>query len=346
MVILYYLVVILIIILGNDLIKKVSYVEEQFGKDIHIKKGITRDGRHSELEELLRWEIRKRKKQSLILLVLLPIILPINMPAADLRITMIDVGQGDSIFISGPSEGTYLIDGGSTDISSVGKYRIESFLLSQGVSKIDYVFISHGDADHYNGIAEMMQRQTLGVKIKNLVLAEESFLDDKLRELAMIAQENDVKVLLMAAGNVVCEKDLKFVCIAPNSDYEGEIGNASSMVLDISYRNFDMLFTGDIEGEGEKDFITNEYNLKDKYEILKVSHHGSKNSTPLEFLELINPDLCLISAGVNSRYGHPHAELTERLRKYTDKIWVTSEVGAISIEYFDFNNKLKLKSFL
>ncbi|MDD3142192.1 MAG: ComEC/Rec2 family competence protein, partial [Lachnospiraceae bacterium] len=85
-----------------------------------------------------------------------------------LEVTMLDVGQGDGMFMRGPSGATYLVDGGSSDIKNVGKYRMESFLKSQGVSVIDYVFISHGDADHINGITEMLLRQGMGVKIRNI----------------------------------------------------------------------------------------------------------------------------------------------------------------------------------
>lgn len=342
----YYIGLIILIYWGNGLCKKDKILDEKFGKEIKIKKGITKEEPYGHIEDTLRSIIKRRRKHFFIILLLLPSVLLIKKPAADLSVTMIDVGQGDSIFISGPTGGRYLIDGGSTDINNVGRYRIESFLLSQGVKEIDYVFISHGDADHYNGVAEMMERQSLGVKINNLVLVEEAFLDDKLRALAVVAQECNVRVLTMAAGNTIQEDELKLVCVAPEKNYNGEIGNASSMVLDISYDEFDMLFTGDLEGDGEIDFIRGKYNLNNQYEVLKVAHHGSKNSTPLNFLELVNPSLCIISAGVNSRYGHPHTDLIERLELYTQQIWVTSEVGAIQIEYDKVKKNIKVKSFL
>lgn len=346
LIILYYIVVIFLILCGNRICEREEFIEANFGEQTKIQKKVSREKVISKTEDKLRGILKREKIVFCMGISLLPFILLIDKPAADLELTMIDVGQGDSIFLEGPTGGTYLIDGGSTDISNVGRYRIESFLLSQGVSKIDYVFISHGDADHYNGIVEMMTRQELGIKINNLVLADGVFWDDKLKNLAVTAQENGVKVLMMAAGNTVTEGELEFVCIAPQSGYKGVIGNASSMVLDVSYKEFDILFTGDLEGEGEKDFILGEYNLKESYEVLKVSHHGSKNSSPLEFLELVEPKICIISAGVNSRYGHPHDELLDRLEIYTDKIWITSQVGAIAIEYYEKTNKVKIKTFL
>ena len=81
------------------------------------------------------------------------------------EVTMLDVGQGDCICVEGPEHKTYLIDGGSSDIKNVGKYRIEPFLKYRGIGSIDYVFVSHGDIDHMNGIEEMLKRQQVGIKI-------------------------------------------------------------------------------------------------------------------------------------------------------------------------------------
>ena len=94
---------------------------------------------------------------------------------------MLDVGQGDCICVEGPEHKTYLIDGGSSDIKNVGKYRIEPFLKYRGIGSIDYVFVSHGDIDHMNGIEEMLKRQQVGIKIRNLVVTGEAYRDEKVR---------------------------------------------------------------------------------------------------------------------------------------------------------------------
>lgn len=96
------------------------------------------------------------------------------------EVTMLDVGQGDCICVEGPEHKTYLIDGGSSDIKNVGKYRIEPFLKYRGIGSIDYVFVSHGDIDHMNGIEEMLKRQQVGIKIRNLVVTGEAYRDEKL----------------------------------------------------------------------------------------------------------------------------------------------------------------------
>lgn len=188
---------------------------------------------------------------------LLLILLFVELPNGKLRITMLDVGQGDCIFVEGPYGKNYLIDGGSSDVGQVGKYRIEPFLKSQGTGTLDYVFVSHGDIDHYNGISEMLERQKFGVKIKNLVLPSNYKEDEELKELAHLAIDEGVKVSVIEKGQMISEGKLKITCVQPGNEEKTLEGNAGSMVLDISFESFDMLCTGDVEYEGEEFLIQN-----------------------------------------------------------------------------------------
>ena len=245
-----------------------------------------------------------------------------------LKVTMIDVGQGESIYIQGPEGKNYLIDAGSNDVEQVGKYRIEPFLKSQGVGILDYVFVTHGDLDHCNGIREMIERQSVGVKIRYLVVPRLSTKDEVLTELIAKAKEQGIHVLQMKAGTMLTEKELKIQCIQPGPDENFE-GNAGSMVLELCFGNFEMLCTGDVEGEGEECLMKT---LKGKmFDVLKVSHHGSKNSTPSEFLNQVKPKIALISAGENNPYHHPNAETLNRLTDCGCKIYQTLKSGAITL---------------
>lgn len=245
------------------------------------------------------------------------------------EVTMLDVGQGDGLYIKGPGGRSYFIDGGSSDIASAGSYRIEPFLKSRGKGSLDYVFISHGDADHMNGIQELLGSQKLGIRIKNLVLPPPRVQDKALRKLALTAVKNGTRVVSMEVGDSLKEGDLKLQCLAPSVSYKGDTGNAASMVLALSYKEFDMLFTGDLEGEGEK-LLEDDPGLK-SCDVLKVAHHGSKNSTTDKFLSITKPGTAFISAGINSRYGHPHKETMERLVRAGCKIYSTSESGAVTL---------------
>ncbi len=250
-----------------------------------------------------------------------------------LQVTVLDVGQGDCIFLRGPSGQTYLMDGGSTDTKNVGKYRIEPYLLSKGIKTLDYVFISHGDEDHISGILEMLERQEVGIHIETLVLPEQKVWDQHLNELAKQAITNGTRVVSMKEGQQLSEGDLKLLCLAPASEYQGESGNAASMVLAVAYRNFDMLLTGDVEGEGEE-LLTDSIKKNcagRSFEVLKAAHHGSKNSSKEEFLQEVKPKLTIISAGIDNRYGHPHQETIERLEEAGSSVCSTQDYGGIEI---------------
>lgn len=253
----------------------------------------------------------------------------------EMSITMLDVGQGDGIYIRGPEGNTFLIDGGSSDVKRAGQYRIEPFLKSQGVRKIDYVFVSHGDGDHINGIAEIIERQNISVAIETIILPDKKGWDASLIELACLAKENGVRVVEMREGQTLVEGEMSLTCLAPVSEgnvYKGN-SNAGSMVLALNYGEFDALFTGDVEAEGEQiltKVIKNDYQNV-KWDILKVAHHGSKNSSGDEFLQSVLPSYSIISAARENSYGHPHEETLERLLNAESTILSTQGNGAITI---------------
>ncbi len=251
----------------------------------------------------------------------------------EMQVTVLDVGQGDCIYVSTPSLDC-LIDGGSSTVSSVGVYRIEPFLLSRAVDRLDHVFVTHGDEDHTNGILELLESQELGVGIDDLVLPPVQYHDEKITEMARTAAENETEVLIMGPGDRItdsgagaCEASL--TCLAPGENESIEPGNAASLVLEVSFGGHAMLFAGDIEGEGEQSLIQSG-RLRD-YDVLKAAHHGSKNSGPEEFLELTSPDYALISAGVDNRYGHPHDETIKRLKDAGCTVYSTQDNGAVTL---------------
>lgn len=272
---------------------------------------------------------RKKPKKYIWFLLGITVFLISLQPKGSVTVTMLDVGQGDGIFLRGPEGMTYFIDGGSSDVNQLGKSRIEPFLEFLGVGSLDYVFLTHGDADHYSGIEEMLKRQTLGVKINTLVLPANFRQDEALLKLARQAQGVGVKVVMMQEGDCLAEEGMKITCMQPSKKNTVLTGNAGSMVLDIRYGSFSMLCTGDLEAEGEIQLT--ETIRGGGYDVLKVAHHGSKNSSLQEFLEAVNPKIALISAGEGNRYGHPHEETLERLKNLGCRIYQTMEAGAITL---------------
>lgn len=280
----------------------------------------------------------KENKYSHALLPLL-IMLFIPFPSNNLELVFLDVSQGDGIFLETSNGSRYLFDGGSADVKEVGKYRIIPFLKSKGIKKLDYVFISHFDKDHINGIIELMD--TTNLQIKTLVLPysyknysnDSKISEDKLFvECIRLATEKDIKILYMKEGDFIKNDEILIRCLHPVENIFYSSKNENSMVLDICHKEFNVLLTGDVEGKGEKLLYETLYNEKSRYDVLKVAHHGSNSSSPKELLSLIKPKISLISCGKNNSYGHPHVELLERLDDIGSEVFITYESGAVTIK--------------
>ncbi len=275
----------------------------------------------------------------------------------ELQVTFLDVGQGDCIFLQTEDGTSYLTDGGSSSVSKVGKYRMMPFLKYQGASQVKAVFVSHADSDHCNGIAELLEQAELeGIRVEYLVLPD---LADECRsegyeELVELARQNGIAVQYLHEGQQFQDGELQFRCLHPSKGYRAEDLNETSMVLLVTYRGFSMLLTGDVQGAGEE-HLTQELkawkkpgateHAETELTILKVAHHGSKNSTTEEFLKAANPKLAIISCGEGNRYGHPHEETLERLEKADVSWFCTKDYGAITVTV-DGKSRVKVRGYM
>lgn len=245
--------------------------------------------------------------------------------------TMLDVGQGDGLFLRTEEGTTCLIDGGSSDVKEVGRYRILPFLKEQGMGSLDYVIVSHTDGDHISGIEELLKqaKEVGGIKIGTLLMSKQSLEEDEGLQLSNLAMGAGVDVRVMKAGAVLEDKSTRLFCLHPTEGATYTDKNAGSLVLRLSYGEFSMLLTGDLEEIGEREILQREEEVA--CDILKVGHHGSRFSTTEEWLEATHPRLTLISCGENNSYGHPHKETLERLWEAGSQTLVTTRQGAITI---------------
>lgn len=247
-------------------------------------------------------------------------------------VTFLDVGQGDAIHIRSDSGRHYLMDGGSTSTSHVGKYRIIPYLKSQGIGRLEAVFISHMDEDHVNGIIEMIEDGSIEIGI--LILADTSGkeVSEKMKSLIHLARDSAIPIGYMKQGDVITDGITRFSCMHPKGGGSDADANAASMVLKMEYGNFSVLLTGDVE-EGGETMLTSY--LRSTQEggitVLKAAHHGSKYSTSQDFLNITAPQIAVISCGKKNSYGHPHDEVMERLGESGAMILTTPEYGAVSI---------------
>ena len=248
-----------------------------------------------------------------------------------LEITLLDVGQGDGIYIESESGANYLIDGGSSQVNQLANYRILPFLKSKGRTSLDTVIVTHSDSDHTSGVIELISG---GFPIRRLILPDVSTKDEAYEALVTLAKEAEIPLYYIKRGDTIVDGDLLITCLHPEPTFLPESINSYSTVLSLSYGEFQMLLTGDIEGNGEEAVygLLKELGDEADYDVLKVAHHGSKNSTTLELLKLIRPEYSLISVGKNNWYGHPSPLLLERLEEVGSNIATTKEWGAICLK--------------
>lgn len=254
------------------------------------------------------------------------------------QMTFLDVGQGDGIVIRSASGEIILLDGGSSSVSGVGTYRIFPFLKYSGIRRVNHMIMTHSDEDHISGLMEILKESgESGLRVENLVVPDIQNRETGFFQIVKLAREKGVSVTSLSEGYVLRCGELSLTCLNPEQGALVESANAGSLTLSMRYGGFSCLLTGDLEGEGEqhvKQLLKDsrkKYLLPDAYTMLKVAHHGSKNSTSEEFLQMVTPQLALISCGKKNWYGHPHEELIKRLEAENSKIFRTDQSGAVSV---------------
>lgn len=267
-------------------------------------------------------------------------------PFSQNRVTFLDVGQGDCIVLHTASGQTYLFDCGSCSRSSVGRYVLTPYLKYNGIRAIDALFLSHPDADHVNGALELLEAGGDNhITIRQLLLPavdkaeREEVFGEILTALADNGRGADVPVGYLAAGDSWQAGSTAFLCLHPPEGFGAKEANAYSECFLVRFgadsgQESTLLLTGDVQEDGEKALLR-ELKIRGVggITVLKAAHHGSRNSTPPELLEQLKPLVTVISSGRNNRYGHPHAELMERLEECGTYVLQTAQSGAVTITF-------------
>ena len=188
------------------------------------------------------------------------------------------------------------------------------------------------------------------VKVEKVVISRQGEDSENYQRFKDIVKEKKINVVVVDKGDKLkIEKNIYFDILWPNSSkfVSENVLNNNSIVCKLQYKNFSMIFTGDIEKEAEKP-ILHEYkkNLHIlNSTILKVAHHGSKTSTTEEFLKAVSPKFALIGVGKDNKFGHPNDEVIKRLENDGCKIYRTDKMGEISISV-NYKGKIKVKKFI
>ena len=272
----------------------------------------------------------KNYKKSAVAVIILCILFNFNYQIFNnncLLINFIDVNQGDSCLIRYGSKNILIDTGGSTDTNyDIGKNITLPYLLDRKVSVLDYVLITHFDADHSQGLMYLLKK----IKIKNIIISKQPEETIYYKETLQQANKNNIKILYVKKGDIIEVGKIKFVIIHPQDYYinNNQLNN-NSIVCKLKYNSFSMLFTGDIEEEAEKEILKQKIDISAK--VLKVAHHGSKSSSIGEFLKRVSPQIALIGVGENNKFGHPNDVVLERLESIGCCIYRTDQNGEISL---------------
>jgi competence protein ComEC len=258
-----------------------------------------------------------------------------------LSITFLDVGQGDAMLISFPRGKSMMLDAGGRptyapqnisegdeeqfieDRIGIAEAAVMPYLWNRGIKKMDWIVASHGDADHVGGFEELVRSFEIGAAMKGM--------DSRPGAFPGVSNQVLFPLRVIKRGDAFEIDGVRVEVISPvaaNTELPPSDNN-NSVVLRIIYGNRSFLLTGDIEKDAEAMLVGSESDLR--ADVLKVAHHGSRTSSTSEFLDRVKPRHAVISVADPSPYGHPHADVIDRLSAAGAQIWRTSVCGAITI---------------
>jgi competence protein ComEC len=245
-------------------------------------------------------------------------------PNGMLTVSFLDVGQGDAIFIETPSGNQILIDGGygRAVLSQLGH-------VMPGYDKsIDLVIATHTDSDHLGGLVEVLGRFEVALVIENGFESDSGLTS----EWNKLLTDNNIERATVSAGdNFELDDGVFLEILGPvPEDFENDLDEPNEVMIisRLVYGETEFLFTGDIERGDELRLANSDYDLTS--DVLKVAHHGSKNSTTDLFLEAVNPQYTIVSSGSRNNYGHPSKETISRLANIGALIFRTDTDGRIT----------------
>lgn len=271
-----------------------------------------------------------------------------RLDAQRLEITMVDVGQGDSIFVAFPGGKTMLLDGGGLPGSAyirsrragmdVGEDVVSPFLWSRGLKRLDVVALTHAHQDHLAGLAAVLRNFQVGelwVGRDIQTPAYAALLDE--------ARASGVPVIHKKRGDRLNWNGVRMQVLWPESlEPAKAAANNDSLVLRLQSGMETLLLTGDIEQLVERTLEANGDSLA--ADFLKVPHHGSRTSTTAPFLNSVHPRFAAISVGENNPFGHPNADVLRRIESEGARLYRTDRDGAITM--LTDGQQMEVRTFL
>ncbi len=258
-------------------------------------------------------------------------------PSNALKIYYLDVGQGDSSVIKTPDNKIIVVDGGGSsewekNSYDIGKKITVPALQHIGIWQVDTVIVSHIHDDHLGGVLSILE----SYKVKQVILpasdsyGKSEFASANLEKLKAILKDKKISIkYLKNSSSIKVSKNVELKVLAPEEPFiqntDSDVNN-NSMVFKLIYKDFDALFTGDIQMEAEQRLLDKDI----QSDVLKVAHHGSPYSSTEDFIVQVDPEISIISVGKNN-YGHPSKEIIERLKEKKSQVYRTDMTGAVML---------------
>jgi len=253
----------------------------------------------------------------------------------ELKITFIDVGEGDSALIEFPDGKIALVDGGGTydDKFDVGEQVVSPYLLYRGIRSLDYVILTHPHPDHMNGIKAILKNFHVKNFWEGCAEANYDLNYSIIKE--KILKQNITYKRVSNGEKYNMGEDVSIKFFHPSQEFcdrkEGYWKNINnqSLVLQIIYKKVKILFTGDIEKDAMEDILRRNSDIKST--VIKVPHHGGRDSADFEFIRKVSSRIAIISVGANNPFRHPSQEALEIYKKIGAKIFRTDINGAVML---------------
>ena len=246
---------------------------------------------------------------------------------------IIDVGQGDSIFIQTPENKRILMDAGDED----AEHTVYSYLKRRGVKKIDVLIATHPDTDHIGSMDYIIDK----FKISHFYMPEAKTDSEAFYNLLDSCGDKNLKIEYLIKGDILkIDSSTTMEILSPSTITDKN--NLNSIVSLLNYKGYEFLFTGDAEKENESEILSS-CNLPD-IEFLKVGHHGSSSSSTDEFIAKLKPEAVAISCGYNNDYGHPHRSVLNTFRENGSVVYRTDKNGSL-VFYCDENGIFTKKKY-
>lgn len=236
---------------------------------------------------------------------------------AQIKVHILDVGQGDSIYIQLPGNNDILIDGGDNSKGPV----VVGYLRNQGVDDIELLVATHPHTDHIGGLDDVLAAFMVEAVVDNGMAADTA----TYRDYRAAVQAEGCPYQKATPGQSWTFGPCTLKVLGPVDSYKDTNNNSVVCLLDCDEVEF--LFTGDAEAEAEAGLLGKPIAA----EVLKVGHHGSRSSTSQAFLDVVRPEVAVISVGKENRYGHPHQETLDELAAAKVKVYRTELNGTVVV---------------